>query len=221
MTASDPTYYPVYLQLEGYDCVVIGGGKIAEGKVEGLLSAGARITIVSPELTERLQALVTTGKLTHFSRCYQSGDLAGAFLVICATNRPSVNHQVWLDATADHRLVNVVDDIPRCNFILPSTVRQGDLMIAISTSGKAPALAIRIKEYLQQEIGPHYAHFLRLAGKLRQPLAEHFPDIKIRKTLWYDLVDSDVLALLEAGNEAAALQRITEIVGFPFRPDML
>jgi len=214
---SDPApYYPIYLQLKDQPCVVIGGGKIAEGKVEGLLAAGAQVKLVSPVLTEALKALVKTGQVAHFQRIYQSGDLDGAFLVICATDQPEINHQVWQAATDNHQLVNVVDDTPRCNFIAPSILRQGDLTIAISTSGRAPALAVRLKERLQGEIGPHYAHFLQLAAELRQPLAEHIPDFETRKALWYRLVDSDVLALLENGNEAAAREKVSEIVGFQF-----
>ncbi len=216
MKSEPESYYPVYLQLKGQPCTVIGGGKIAEGKVEGLLAAGAQVKLVSPALTGPRAAIVRAGNVTYVERAYQPGDLQGAFVVICATDQHEINHQVWQEATANRQLVNVVDDTPRCNFIAPSILRQGDLSIAISTSGRAPALAVRLKERLQAEIGPHYAHFLRLSGKLRQPLAEHIPDFETRKALWYRLVDSDVLSLLETGDEAAALQKISQIVGFPF-----
>lgn len=216
MKSEPESYYPIYLQLKDQPCTVIGGGKIAEGKVEGLLAAGAQVKLVSPALTGPLAAIVRAGDVTYVERAYQPGDLQGAFMVICATDQPEINHQVWQEATANCQLVNVVDDTPRCNFIAPSILRQGDLSIAISTSGRAPALAVRLKERLQAEIGPHYAHFLRLAGKLRQPLAEHIPDFETRKALWYRLVDSDVLSLLEQGDEEAALQKISQIVGFQF-----
>jgi siroheme synthase-like protein len=214
-----PDYYPVYLQLKDRLCVVVGGGEIAEGKVTGLLAAGARITVIAPKLTEPLRAYANADRITYIPRRYLPGDVQDAFMVICATNQHEINQQVWQEAEANHQLVNVVDDIPHCNFIAPSIVRQGDLTIAISTSGNAPVLAVRLKERLQREIGPHYAHFLRLAGKLRQPLAQHIPNFKTRKLIWYQLVDSDVLELLSLGNEQAAVQRISEIVGFQFRPD--
>lgn len=214
---SEPTpYYPIYVQLKDQPCVVIGGGKIAEGKVEGLLASGAQVKLVAPALTEALATWVAAGQVSHLARPYQPGDLEGAFMIICATDQPEINHQVWLAATANRQLVNVVDDTPRCNFIAPSILRQGELTIAISTSGRAPALAVRLKERLQREIGPHYAHFLELAAKLRQPLAEHIPDFETRKALWYRLVDSEVLALLEEGDEPAARQKISEIAGFQF-----
>jgi siroheme synthase-like protein len=184
------TYYPIYIQLKDQPCLVIGGGNIAEGKVEGLLAAQAKVTVISPELTPHLHTLAAEKQITYIARIYQPGDLTGAFMVICATDRADINHRVWQEARANRQLVNVVDDTPRCNFIAPSILRQGDLTIAISTSGKAPALAVRLKERLQRELGPEYERFLELAGELREPLARHVPDFETRKALWYELVDS-------------------------------
>ena len=212
------TYYPVYIQLRDQPCLVIGGGKIAEGKVEGLLAAQAQVTIIAPNLTARLHDLVAEKQLTYLARAYQPGDLTGAFLVICATDQAEINHQVWQEGTANRLLVNVVDDIPRCNFIAPSILRKGDLTIAISTSGKAPALAVRLKERLQGELGPEYERFLELAGELREPLARQVPDFETRKALWYELVDSEILNALARGDEAAAREIISNIVGFEFAP---
>lgn len=212
------TYYPIYIQLHEQPCVVIGGGKIAEGKVEGLLAAGAKVTIVSPDLTPRLHALVEQSQVTYIARTYQPGDLTGAFMVICATDQTEVNHQVWQEASANRQLVNVVDDTPRCNFIAPAILRKGDLTIAISTGGKAPALAVRLKESLQNQIGPEYERFLELSGQLREPLAHHVPDFETRKALWYELVDSDALSLLARGDEPAAVEIISQVVGFRFEP---
>lgn len=207
-------YYPVYIHLDSQPCVVIGGGKIAEDKVDGLLAAGAQVTVISPEVTPRLTQMARQRKVSHISRSYQRGDLIGAFIVICATDRREVNHEVWEEASANGQLVNVVDDTPHCNFIAPSILRNGDLTIAISTGGKAPALAVRLKERFQQEIGPEYARFLELAGELRGQLAEHVPDFETRKALWYELVDSNALELLANGDEAAAIETISRLVGF-------
>jgi siroheme synthase-like protein len=212
------TYYPVYIQLREQPCVVIGGGKIAEGKVEGLLAVQAKVTLIAPDLTSRLRSLAEQKQITYISRKYQPGDLTGAFLVICATDQAEINHQVWQEATANRQLVNVVDDTPRCNFIAPSILRKGDLTIAISTSGKAPALAVRLKERLQRELGLEYERFLELAGDLREPLARHVPDFETRKAIWYELVDSDILDVLAHGDEASAREIISQIVGFDFEP---
>ena len=212
------TYYPIYLQLNEQPCIVIGGGKIAEGKIEGLLTAGAKVTIVSPDLTSRLRELVERNQITHIARVYQPGDLAGAFMVICGTDQTEINHQVWQEASANRQLVNVVDNTPRCNFIAPAILRKGDLTIAISTAGKAPALAVRLKERLQNQIGSEYERFLELSGQLREPLAHHVPDFETRKALWYELVDSDALSLLARGDEPAAVEIISQVVGFRFEP---
>jgi siroheme synthase-like protein len=210
------TYYPVYIQLRDQPCVVIGGGKIAEGKVDGLLAAEGDVTVISPELTPHLHELAKQKQITYLPRAYQTGDLTGAFMVICATDQTEINHQVWQEATANHQLVNVVDDTPRCNFIAPSILRKGDLTIAISTSGKAPALAVRLKERLQREIGPEYERFLELAGELREPLARHIPGFETRKALWYELVDSGILDVLADGDESMAREIISRVVGFEF-----
>jgi precorrin-2 dehydrogenase len=212
------TYYPVYIQLKEQPCVVIGGGKIAEGKVEGLLAVEAKVTLISPDLTPHLQDLVKQNRITYLSRTYQPGDLTGAFIVICATDQAEINHQVWQEASANNQLVNVVDDTPRCNFIAPSILRKGDLTIAISTSGKAPAMAVRLKERLQRELGPEYERFLELAGKLREPLAHHIPDFETRKALWYELVDSEILDALARGDDESAKEIISQVVGFEFEP---
>ena len=212
------TYYPVYIQLRDQPCVVIGGGKIAEGKVEGLLAVQAQVTIIAPELTSHLHHLAEQKQITYIPRKYQPGDLTGAFMVICATDQAEINHQVWQEAMANRQLVNVVDDTPRCNFIAPSILRKGDLTIAISTSGKAPALAVRLKERFQREIGAEYERFLELAGELREPLAKHFPDFETRKALWYELVDSDILEALARGEEDSAKEIISQVVGFAFDP---
>jgi precorrin-2 dehydrogenase/sirohydrochlorin ferrochelatase len=212
------TYYPVYIQLQERPCVVIGGGKIAEGKVEGLLTAEAKVTVISPNLSLRLHELAEEKQITYLARAYQPGDLLGAFMVICATDQAEINHQVWQEASANRQLVNVVDDTPRCNFIAPSILRKGDLTIAISTSGKAPALAVRLKERFQRELGPEYERFLELAGGLREPLARNIPDFETRKALWYELVDSEILDALARGDEASAREIISQVVGFDFEP---
>jgi uroporphyrin-III C-methyltransferase/precorrin-2 dehydrogenase/sirohydrochlorin ferrochelatase len=201
------------LDLRGRPAVVVGGGAVAETKVGPLVDAGARVTVVAPALTPGLALRVREAGLTHLPREYAAGDVAGAYLVIAATDDPEVNHAVHAEAEARGILVNVVDDPPYCGFILPSILRRGDLVVAVSTSGNAPALAVRIRERIERELGSEYARFLEIAGTLRKPLAERYPDFQVRKRLWYRLVDSDVLALLRAGDEDRARERIAEIMG--------
>jgi len=206
-------YYPVLLDLRGRRAVVVGGGAVAEAKVGPLVDAGAAVTVVAPALTPGLALQAREGGLAHVARGYASGDLDGAWIVIAATDDPDVNHVVHAEAESRGVLVNVVDDPPYCGFILPSILRRGELVVAVSTSGNAPALAVRIRERIERELGDEYARFLTLAGALRKPLAEKYPDFQVRRRLWYRLVDSDVLALLRAGDEPRARQRIAEIMG--------
>ncbi len=206
-------YYPVLLDLRGRRAVVVGGGAVAEAKVGPLVEAGATMTVVAPALTPGLALRAREGGLAHIPRAYAPGDLEGAYLAIAATDDPDVNHAVHAEAESRGVLINVVDDPPYCGFILPSILRRGDLVVAVSTSGNAPALAVRIRERIERELGDEYARFLALAGALRKPLAERYPDFQVRKRLWYRLVDSDVLALLRAGDEARARERIAQIMG--------
>lgn len=206
-------YYPVLLDLRDRRCVVVGGGVIAEGKVTPLVAAGAAVTVVSPALTPGLAAQHRAGRFALVERAYRPGDLAGAHLAIAATDDAEVNHRVHAEAVERNVLINVVDDPPYCGFILPSILRRGDLVVAVSTSGNAPALAVRIRERIEREIGPEVARFLELAGSIRPALAAKHPPFAVRKELWYRLVDADVLAYLRAGREDLARERIAQVMG--------
>lgn len=211
MTA--PAYYPVFLDLRDRPCVVVGGDEAARGKVEGLLGAGARVTVIAPELVPRLAEWAAAGEVRHVPRSFRPGDLEGAFLALSVLADPEVSQPFWEEAEARGIPSNVMDDVPRCRFIAPSIVRRGDLAVAISTSGRAPALAVRLRQRLERELGAEHGRFLELAGALRAPLAEKYRDFEDRRRLWYRLVDSDVLDLLARGEEAAAHRRIEEITG--------
>lgn len=205
-------YYPVFMNLSNRRVVVIGGNRFAVEKVEGLLAAEACVTVVAAQLEAALVELVALRRIQRVARTYREGDLADAFLVISTLNDKETNERIFAEATALKIPVNVVDDTPHCSFIAPSILRRGDLTVAISTSGKAPAVAVRLRQQLEAQIGDEYARFLEIAGTLRPPLAQKYPDFETRKKLWYEVVDSDVLALLRGGDEAAARERIAEIM---------
>jgi siroheme synthase-like protein len=188
------SYYPVHLDLKGRLAVVIGGTALAEEKGRGLLEAGARVTRIAPEE-------------------FQAGDLDGAALVIVTDGEPEIRDAVFAEATARNILINTVDDLPRCNWIAPSVVRRGDLTVAISTSGKAPALAVRLRQRLERELGAEHGQFLEMAGAVRSEVASRQPDFEKRRELWYRLVDSDVLEKLGQGQEDEARGRFREILG--------
>ncbi len=212
-------HYPAFLDLVELRCVVVGGGLVAESKVRDLLRAGAEVTVVSPALTAPLMALAESGMVAHVPRPFREGDLADAVLAIGATNDRAVNEKVHREAAERGILVNVVDDATRSTFITPSVVRRGDLTVAVSTTGKAPALAVRVRERIGQVIGEEYEQFVEIAGGLRARVAEAHPDSRTRKELWYRLVDSDVLELLKRGESDAAAARAAEIMGVPGEHD--
>lgn len=206
-------YYPVYLNLRERAAVVIGGGSIGTEKLAGLVDAGARVALISPEATERAADLAATGKIVWHRREYERGDLDGTFIAYSATNNPEVNAAVFAEAEERGIPLCSVDDVENCSFIGASVMRRGDLAITVSTSGNAPALAVRLRERLEAELGEEYASFLALAGKLRQPLAERHPALSTRRDIWYRLVDSDIFELLRSGEQSAAEDRIEEITG--------
>jgi len=201
------TFYPVFLNLQARHAVVVGGGAIAEQKVVGLLEAGARVTVVSPELTWKLEDLAATGAIAVRRRAYQRGDLEGAFLTIAATDDRSANAEVWAEAEQRGILLNAVDDLPHCSFIAPAIHRAGDIAVAVSTAGKSPALAVRLRDRIAAGIGPEYGALLDLFGELRPEIASREPDFARRTALWYRLVDLDLAADLRRGDPEAARRR--------------
>jgi len=205
-------FYPVFLNLHGLRSVVVGGGAVAEQKVLGLLEAGARVTVVGPEPSPRLRDLAGRGELELRQRLYRPGDLAGAFLAIAATDDGAVNRAVWAEAEARGVPLNAVDDLPHCTFIAPSVHRQGDVTVAVSTAGKSPALAVRLRERIARAVGPEYGVFAELLGELRAAVAARLPDTRARTELWYRIVDSDALELLRRGDRAGARRRIAELI---------
>lgn len=157
-----PVYYPAFLNLTGKRCVVVGGGQVAERKTARLLASGARVCMISPTLTAALQAMVDTMQMTWVARAYETGDLVGAFLVVAATNRPEVNRAVLEDAKAACQLINVVDAGVLGSFIVPASVEQGDVHVAISTSGIDPRRAQQLRKYLEADLVQGTNHFVQM-----------------------------------------------------------
>lgn len=161
-------YYPLCMDICGKRCVVIGGGNVAERKVERLLACGARVEVVGKALTPVLAAWKREGRIAHREADYEESCLSGAFLVIGATDNGVVNARIAEDARSRGVPVNIVDDPVRCDFILPSVVERGDLLITVSTGGKSPALSKKLREDLEGTYGPEYAVLLEILGELRQ-----------------------------------------------------
>jgi precorrin-2 dehydrogenase/sirohydrochlorin ferrochelatase len=160
-------YFPVNLDITGRKCTVVGGGGVAARKVATLLDCGAKVLVISPELTGELRELRQSERIDWLARPYRRGDLRGAFLVIAATDDGLVQENVFTEAEENGQLINVADVPPRCNFILPATVKRADLTIAISTAGKSPALARKLRQKLEGMIGPEYGTLTEIMGLLR------------------------------------------------------
>ena len=204
--------YPVFLDLERQPCVVFGGNWMAEEKARGLVEAGARLTVVSAELDPSFGPLIASAHCQWVARDYQPGDLRGCFLAVSAGDR-QYNAAIWAEGQRENVIVNCLDDPPHCRYIYPSIHRQGDLVIALSTTGRCPALAVRLRQRLAEQLGTEYSTFLEIVSKFRDRLAAMVPDFATRKAIWYQLVDSSAIELLRHGKRPqaeAALETILQ-----------
>lgn len=206
-------YYPAFLDLQGRSVMVIGGGRVAERKVIPLLACGARVTVVSPALTPRLSNLVQAGAIRRRARRFRPADLKEAFFIVAATKDRKVNAEVARRAHSDSRLVNVVDDPVRCNVIIPSVITRGDLIVAVSTSGKSPAFARKIRRELEGSFGSEYGKFIRLLGTIRKQVQSRDLSMARRRRILQQLAMSDLFTLLRQGKKEQMKKRIRKIVG--------
>jgi precorrin-2 dehydrogenase/sirohydrochlorin ferrochelatase len=207
-----PRYYPAYLDIKGKRCLVIGGGEVAERKVNSLLKCGAEVSIVSPDLTRRLKELNSKGKIKFLKGKFKEKYLKDIFLVIGATDNSNVNFKVYESANKKNILVNIVDSPELCNFIVPSIIERGDLTIAISTGGKSPALAKKLRKELEDRYGFEYAKFLNLMGNLRKRISSQIMDKRKREEIYKKLVNSDIIDLIKNGNGESARKRVEKII---------
>jgi precorrin-2 dehydrogenase / sirohydrochlorin ferrochelatase len=191
-------YYPAILDLAGRRALVVGAGKVGEGKIRNLLNADAGIHVVSLEATDQVRRWADEGRIELSLRAFEDSDLDGCFLVVAATEDNDTNVRVFEGAEARQMLCNVVDVTHLCNFILPSIVRRGDLAIAVSTGGASPALARRIRLAIQQCYGDEYAPAMQILGSLREELKQRYPDPDDRKVLFERMVYSNFMDLVRA-----------------------
>jgi len=209
-------YFPALLDLKGKLCVVVGGGRVAERKVRSLLKAEALIKVISPQITESLYRLESKGKIVHHPRSFRPHDLRRAFLTIAATDDRATNERVSRQALGLNILVNVVDDPAHSSFIVPSLVEQGDLLVAISTSGQSPALAKLLRQRLQQEIGPEYSILLKLLGAVRTRVLSFGLSQKRNQRIFRRLVRDDLFSLIRKKDWRGLETRIQRVLGAGF-----
>lgn len=197
-----PFRYPVALELSGRRCVVTGGGREAEAKARALLEADADVVVIAPRVSDGFSDLVRRGEIVHIPRRYRRGDLAGAFLVIAADSDRAVRAEVFAEAEAERVLCNAVDDVEHCHFAVPSVVRRGELLLAISTGGRAPAVAKRLRHRLTEQFGWQWGALVEVLGDVR---AEMLPgrtvDFRTWAARWSGVLDreEELLELLEDG----------------------
>jgi precorrin-2 dehydrogenase/sirohydrochlorin ferrochelatase len=189
-------YYPINLDVRDRSCLVVGGGGVGERKVRTLLDCGALVTVVTTEATEYLEKLASAGDIELKMKGYEQDDLQDRFLVIGATDNEALNKQISKDANECGLLCNIADRPEACNFVLPAIVRQGDLLIAISTSNKSPAVARRTRKILQGEFGPEYAVLLNLMGAIRQKMLAQSKSPEVHKQLFERLLDEGLLEMI-------------------------
>lgn len=205
-------YYPINLAIAGKRCVVVGGGAVAERKVATLLEAGAAVTVISPQLTPGLAGLAVSGKIDWRQRVWQTGDLLGFFVAICATNDEAVNAAAAAEAQQAGVLVNVVDTPALCDFTLPALVNRGDLLITVSTGGASPILARRIREQIEQLYGDNFGNYLAELTAIRQEMKHCLATPADREQFWRSALDAAALELVHQGKVGEAKEKIVSAV---------
>jgi siroheme synthase-like protein len=196
-------YYPIFLNLQGKKCVVVGGGRVALRKVTTLLHCGADITVISPKPHAEMLKLFKNKAIRLVRRNYERGDLRRAALSIAATHVKEINRKVAEESKKNGTPVNVVDDAELSDFIIPSSFRRGDLSVAVSTSGVSPALAKKIRAKLEKKIGIEYAYLLSLIAEIRSEIKNK--GLRVSAKTWQESLDLDSLILfLKAGRHEEA-----------------
>lgn len=215
-------YYPIFIDVENRDVVIIGGGVVCARKAETMLRYGANVTVVSPKFTAEIEQWTKEGRIRVKRKAYDDSDLEGASMVIASTDDESVNSQVAADSRRRRIPVNVVDVTPLCEFIVPAIVESGSIQIAVSTGGKSPALARTLKEDLQRLVGTEYAEINDLLGSLRDDAKRVLPTDTDRKRFFDGILASGVLQMLREGRREEAystIARACEEAGIPYRID--
>ena len=209
-------YYPALLDLKDRLVLLVGGGRVAARKLASLLQAGARVRLVSPRLCPEAREQVGAPGVELRERGFQAGDVEGAWLVVSATDNEDLNRAVAQAAEAARVFVNVVDVPPLCSFIVPAVVRRGELTVAVSTGGASPAAARRLRQSLEGQFGPEWGVYLAILRAARAKLTAMGRPAAQNRPLFYELVDSELMQRVTAGNAAAVDEVLTRVLGTGF-----
>jgi precorrin-2 dehydrogenase/sirohydrochlorin ferrochelatase len=214
-------YYPIQLDIRGRNCLVVGGGWVGTRKVETLLCCDAQVRLVSPAVTEKLRRLSERGDIAWRKKEYAASDLESVFLVIGATNDEDLNRRISADAAAFNLLCNIADRPEKCNFILPAIVQRGDLVLTVSTSGKSPALAKKLRSDLEKQFGEEYAWMLKLMGAIRRRLLAQAHAPEAHKPIFEKIVHSEILVWIREGRMAEINRLLADLLGDGWRVEHL
>ena len=192
--------FPMFMKLDGRQCLVVGAGKVGESKIEGLLETGARIRVVALEATPQVREWVRLGRIELSLQPYTNADLDGAFLAVVATSSRSLNERIYSDAQQRRVLCNVVDVPDLCDFFYPAVVRRGDLQIAVSTAGQSPSLAQKIRQQLEKQFGLGYASWVAELGETRKLILSSDLDRDRKLDLLHSLASREAVEAALAEN---------------------
>jgi siroheme synthase-like protein len=204
--------YPLFLNLEGRRVLVVGGGAIAKRKVDSLLSSGALVTLVAPVVNAALTELANSSTIVLRQRKFVESDLEGVVLVISAADDAIAQQQIAAAARAQNVLINTVDQPELCDFIVPAVVRSGDVLVAISTSGRSPALAAALRAKLETVITDDVGRAARVLGEIRSEVHSRFSDADRRKRVFEEIVASGILDWIKECDDHTALERVRRMV---------
>lgn len=206
--------FPICLNLQDKTCLVVGGGRVAERKIASLIDYGARVRVVSNNITARIEQWQRDERVQVSIRGFSEEDLEGVFLVFIATDNREINSTISRICRSRGILANVVDDPELCDFLIPSVLRRGSLLLAVSTEGKSPAYARKLRRELEDIITPSHGELVDLLGEVRTYLHSQVPDINIRKQIIESIVYSDILNLIQVGEKDRVKEKIRQCMSF-------
>jgi len=200
-------YYPAFMKIADKRCVVCGGGEVAFRKVQALLDCGASVEVISPSTCPELTGMAEAGKIKIHRREYREGDLQGACITIAATDNRETNAAIAGEAQRSGSIVNAVDDAGSSDFIMPAYFKRGDIIIAVSTSGKSPALARKLRTSLKRQLGPEYANLVQLVSEVRAEIKQR--GLKVNENAWQESLNLELLTgLIREGKATEARDMI-------------
>jgi precorrin-2 dehydrogenase/sirohydrochlorin ferrochelatase len=210
-------FIPIFLQVEGKPSLVVGGGEVATRKVVSLLDAGARVTVISPKVTDEIERLAQAQRISLRRRSYREGDMKDCRLVYAATDDRDLQRLLCAEATRLNILINVADEPEFCSFIAPSVVRRGRLQVAISTAGASPAFARWLRHRIEQSLGDEVEVLLELMAALKDWLKRREPDRDVRARKLNLLAASELESALRRGDRGEVEAIIARCVGSELR----